>query len=210
MLNACKNTSIVVYCTLIESMPMVGGKDETVSAYIDMVNDCIRSASPSWDEAVENLVREMFAVRGRGGTVYFVGNGGSAGIAAHMSADFQKAGGFKTMNFYDPALITCMANDYGYEQVFSKPLDLFAKEGDALVAISSSGNSINVVNAAEMAKAHRCRVITLTGFSPDNRLRGQGDVSVYIPSFSYGIVESLHNMLLQQVIDVIQERDRKE
>ena len=178
-----------------------------MSAYIETVNACIRDVAPAWDEAVEHIVREFLAMRERGGTAYFVGNGGSAGIAVHMSADFQKTGGFRTMNFYDPALITCMANDYGYEFVFSKPLERFAKLGDVLVAISSSGNSPNVVNAADTARALGCRVVTLTGFSADNKLRARGDVNLHIPSFSYGIVESLHNMLLQQVIDVIQERD---
>lgn len=175
--------------------------------YVETLKDCICGTVPEWEEAVNAVARTLVTARENQKTIYFVGNGGSAGIAVHMAADFQKTGHFRTQTFYDPALITCLANDYGYEFVFSKPLELFAQPGDVLIAISSSGNSANIVNAADTAKESGCAVVTFTGFSPDNQLRARGDLNVHIPSFSYGIVESLHNMMLQQVIDVIQEKD---
>ena len=177
--------------------------------YIETIDNCIRTTSPKWDEAVRLVVQALTSARENDKTLYFIGNGGSTGVAVHMAADFQKTGNFKTRTFYDPSLITCMANDYGYEYVFSKPLELYAEAGDVLVAISSSGNSANIVNAADAAKEHGCRVVTFTGFSPDNKLRAKGDINVHVPSYSYGIVESLHNMMLQQVIDEIQDEDRR-
>lgn len=172
--------------------------------YLNTINNSIRQVTPAWDQAVGRLIHIFLEARERGKSIYFIGNGGSAGIALHMAADFQKTGGFRTRTFYDPPLITCMANDYGYEYVFSKPLELYAQPGDVLVAISSSGNSVNIVNAAEIAGKRDCKVVTLTGFSADNKLHGMGDLNVHVPSFAYGVVESLHSMMLQQVMDEIQ------
>ena len=140
-------------------------------------------------------------------SVFFIGNGGSAGIATHMTADFLKNGGIRTISMLQPATITCIGNDYGYEFIFSKQLEIMAEPGDLLVAISSSGNSPNIVNAAKTAREKGCQVMTFTGFKPDNKLRQLGDINVYVPSMSYGYVESIHNMILQQVVDDIVDRD---
>lgn len=139
--------------------------------------------------------------------VFFIGNGGSAGIATHMTADFLKNGGMRTVSMLQPATITCIGNDYGYEFVFSKQLEIMAEPDGLLVAISSSGNSPNIVNAAKTAKDKGCQVMTFTGFKPDNKLRQLGNINVYVPSMSYGHVESIHNMILQQVVDDIAARD---
>ena len=139
--------------------------------------------------------------------VFFIGNGGSAGIATHMTADFLKNGGIRTVSMLQPATITCIGNDYGYEFIFSKQLEIMAESGDLLVAISSSGNSPNIVNAAKAAKEKGCQVMTFTGFKPDNKLRQLGDINIYVPSMSYGYVESIHNMILQQVVDDIVAKD---
>lgn len=171
--------------------------------YLKTVNTCIRQVTPAWDQAISRMIRMFLEAKEHGKSLYFIGNGGSAGIAVHMAADFQKTGSFHTRTFYDPSLITCMANDYGYDYVFSKPLELYVQPGDVLVAISSSGNSINIINAAEIAKERNCKVVTLTGFSADNKLHSIGDLNIHVPSFAYGIVESIHNLLLQQVMDEI-------
>lgn len=172
--------------------------------YLDTIHNSIRQVTPAWDQAIGRLIHMLLEAREAGKSIYFIGNGGSAGIALHMAADFQKTGGFRTRTFYDPPLITCMANDYGYEHVFSKPLALYAQPGDVLVAISSSGNSLNIVNAVEIARERDCKVVTLSGFSMDNKLHSMGNLNIHVPSFAYGVVESLHNLMLQQVMDEIQ------
>lgn len=139
--------------------------------------------------------------------IFFIGNGGSSAIASHMTADFMKNGGMKTYSLYDNAVTTCMGNDYGYEYVFSRPLEFFGQEGDLLVAVSSSGNSQNIVNAINTANAKNMETITFTGFKKDNKSRQLGTINVYVPSEKYGIVESIHNLMLQQVVDLIMERD---
>ena len=170
------------------------------SIRIDIGND--NSASLS------EVTRIFWGKRKEGNEVFFIGNGGSAGIAVHMTADFLKNGKMRTHSMFDPATITCFANDYGYEYVFSKQLEIVADSGDLLVAISSSGNSPNIINAAETAKKMGCQVITFTGFKPDNKLRQMGDINVYVPCMEYGIVESIHNMILQQIVDEIMEKDK--
>lgn len=132
---------------------------------------------------------------------YFIGNGGSAAIAIHMTADFLKNGGMTTVGMYDAATLTCLGNDFGYEYVFSKQLELLVKPGDLLVAISSSGNSENIIRAIHMAHEKGAKVLTFTGFQDDNCAKQLGEYNLYVPSMEYGIVESLHNMILQQVVD---------
>ena len=157
-----------------------------------------------------NKSAELFEkMRIRRKTIFFIGNGGSAGIAMHMTTDFLKNGRIRTHSMHDPATLTCLGNDYGYEHVFSKQLEIVAGEGDLLVAISSSGNSPNIINAVNVAREKGCHVITLSGFKPDNRLRQLGDINIYVPSEEYGIVESIHNMILQQIVDEIMYKDRE-
>ncbi len=136
-----------------------------------------------------------------GNTVMFVGNGGSAGIAGHMATDFSKVGGVRAITFNDASSLTCLGNDLGYDQVFAQPVTMHGRAGDLLVAISSSGRSANILNAAKAAGAKGCKVLTLTGFAADNPLRALGDVNLYVPASTYGFVEITHLALLHAVLD---------
>lgn len=138
-----------------------------------------------------------------GARIFFIGNGGSAAIASHMAADFQKNGGMPTMCFNDAASLTCISNDISYEQVFANPLACHARLGDVLFAISSSGESDNIVEATDYACGSRLNVVTLTGFNPENRLRGKGGVNFYVPSMSYGTVEITHLAILHSLLDEV-------
>lgn len=160
-----------------------------------------------YSEGITYLV-DVFSRHKSGQTqLFFIGNGGSSAIASHMTADYMKNGGMNTYSLYDNAVTTCMGNDYGYEYIFSRPLEFLVRENDLLVAISSSGNSRNIVNAIEIAKAKKAAVITFTGFEADNQAKQLGDINVYVPSSKYGMVESIHNLILQQIVDMIMERD---
>lgn len=155
-----------------------------------------------------NLILDRFSVHKKNHSqVFFIGNGGSSAIASHMTADFMKNGGMNTYSLYDNAVTTCMGNDYGYEYIFSRPMDFLVKENDLVVAISSSGNSRNILNAIETAGRKKAEVITFTGFHADNKAKQIGDINVYVPAEKYGIVESIHNLILQQIVDMIMERD---
>ncbi|MCM1231260.1 MAG: SIS domain-containing protein [Ruminococcus flavefaciens] len=161
----------------------------------------------SYDEGIQLLVDAFTGHKEKKSQIFFIGNGGSSAIANHMTADFMKNGGMNTYSLYDSAVTTCMGNDYGYEYIFSRPLDFLTREGDLLAAISSSGNSRNIINAIKTAKKKKAAVITFTGFDPNNLAKQMGDINVYVPCHKYGIVESIHNLILQQVVDLIMERD---
>ena len=164
-------------------------------------------AGLDYDTGIQELVACFTKHKQKKSQIFFIGNGGSSAIASHMTADFMKNGGMKTYSLYDNAVTTCMGNDYGYEHVFSRPLEFLGQKDDLLVAISSSGNSRNIVNAINVAKTKGMEVITFTGFKTNNQSKQLGAFNVYVPSEKYGIVESIHNLMLQQVVDLIMERD---
>lgn len=135
------------------------------------------------------------------GAVYVVGNGGSAGIASHFSIDVLNVLKIASHTLYDSNQMTCLANDYGYEKVFSIPLATMMKSGDLLVAVSSSGKSKNILQAVEEAKKKDCHCITLSGFLEDNPLRKMGDLNFWLDAPDYGLVEMGHFFLLHTIVD---------
>lgn len=156
---------------------------------------------------IEYLVKYVLSKRKNHNTFFFVGNGGSAAIASHMTADYMKNGRMRCCSMYDDPVITCLSNDYGYDQVFSKQLEMMAQEGDVLCVISSSGESENIVQSVKTAHKLGMDILSFTGFKEDNSVRMQSDISVYVPSSEYGIVESVHTIILQQVVDMIMKED---
>ena len=137
-----------------------------------------------------------------GNKLMFIGNGGSSTIASHMAEDYSKGGGIRATAFNDAAFITCLGNDLGYENVFSKQIELFAAPGDLLIAISSSGRSPNILKGVAAARGRGCEVVTLSGFAPDNPLRRLGDYNVYVPASSYGFVEISHLAVCHCILDI--------
>lgn len=153
---------------------------------------------------VTELIKQCKVERG---CLYICGNGGSAGIAQHMTADFMKNGGLRTHDMYGQSTITCISNDLTYEYVFCKQLEMLADAKDILIAISSSGESENIVKAVDTMRLLGGKVITFTGFKPQNRIGMMGDFNIYVPIEHYGMVESIHNLVLQQLVDIIVDAD---
>lgn len=153
--------------------------------------------------AALSLAFKMIALtRFQGGIVYVIGNGGSAGIASHFSADLIKSLGVPSQTFYDSNLMTCLSNDWGYENVFSYPLQKLLKPQDLVVAISSSGKSPNIIKAAETTRARKASLITLSGFTEENPLRKLGHLNFWVDRCDYGLVETSHFFLLHTIIDL--------
>ena len=155
--------------------------------------------SPS--EGVARWVAMTRATHDRGGQLYIIGNGGSAGMASHMAADACKNGHLRAMAFNDVALLTATSNDLAYDQVFSLPLERLARPGDLLIAISSSWNSPNIVRALETSRRLSLEAVTLTGMHADNRARMLGDVNFHVPLIRYGWTESAHQVILHYWFD---------
>lgn len=157
--------------------------------------------SISGEEGIDQWVEITKKMKDADRTIYFVGNGASAMMAGHMSADATKNGGLKCLFLSETALLTAVSNDISYNDVFSFPLRRFASEGDMLIAISSSGNSENIIRAIEAAKEKRMKIVTLTGLNKENRARKLGDINLYVPGKTYGIVEVCHQALLHCWLD---------
>lgn len=139
----------------------------------------------------------------------FVGNGASASISSHQATDYWKNGGVRAVAFNDSSLLTCVSNDFGYQQVFEKPIEMFADSGDMLFAISSSGRSQNILNAVRSARRSGCQIVTLSGFKQNNPLFKAGDLNFYVPSEEYSHVEIVHHSICHYILDIIIETKRE-
>lgn len=168
---------------------------------LDGIEVEMEAEKTTYGSALETITEWLTEIQQADKKIMIIGNGGSAGVASHMATDFLKNGKFRAMAFNDSSLLTCLANDIGYEDVFATPISQFADPGDLLICISTSGSSENIIRGAKAAKAKGSRVITCSGFDTDNRLRGLGDVDFYVPSYSYGVVETLHQLIIHSILD---------
>jgi D-sedoheptulose 7-phosphate isomerase len=165
-------------------------------------------------DAIERLVQRLRKVRDDGGTVYIAGNGGSAATATHWVNDLGKAtkrSGQRSMRVMSLAdnssWLTALGNDEGYERVFSGQLENFARAGDVLILISASGNSPNLVDAAECARSHGVAVFALLGFD-GGALRTLADDGVWVETDvgEYGLTETAHS-LVADIVTTAMMRD---
>ena len=173
--------------------------------YFEALSQRLRDASAG---ELDALCRTLTGARERGRKIILAGNGASAAIASHVAVDLTKASGIRAVNFNEADLITCLSNDYGYENWIARAIEFYGVEGDIVLLISSSGKSQNVVNAATGAREHGLEVITLSGFDADNPLRALGTLNLWVNSRSYNIVEMTHQSWLLAAIDRISSSDR--
>lgn len=160
------------------------------------------SAKPlDTERAIQQFMDMLRDLRRRNGSLYLIGNGGSAAVASHSVTDFVNVAHLRATTLHDSSLITCMANDYGYENAFARILSTLAGPLDGLIAISSSGKSPNICNAASKVRELGGFVVTLSGFSPDNPLRALGNLNLWLNSRDYGMVEIGHLFALHNVAD---------
>ena len=153
------------------------------------------------EAAMQQVMAYLQKIREQRNSLYIVGNGGSAAVASHAQVDFVNVAKINAQLLHESSLITCMANDFGYEQAYARVLSQFIKSDDLLIAISSSGQSKNICNAAKVAKEQGAVVITLTGFNASNHLRQMGDFNFWLDSDDYGYVEVGHQFILHNLSD---------
>lgn len=159
-------------------------------------------AALSLDDGFARVAAAARQAHAGGGKIMFIGNGGSAAISSHLAIDFLKNGGLRATALNDAPTLTALGNDLGYDQVFAKQLDLHARDGDLLIAISSSGRSANILNGVEAALGRGCGVVTYSGFGADNPLRRRGEVNFFVASGEYGFVEVAHLALCHAAFDI--------
>jgi D-sedoheptulose 7-phosphate isomerase len=170
--------------------------------------------------AVDALPRDRLAELGEmlyrtyrnGQQVFTLGNGGSASTASHMAADLAKntiganMRRFRILSLNDnQSLLTALANDLGYQNVFSEQLKNLIRPGDLLVALSGSGNSPNVIKAIQCAQGQCAEVVGILGFEGGEAAR-LADMSIIVPSDHYGIVEDVHLIINHILVDHFRRR----
>lgn len=163
----------------------------------------------SLEDGMERALQTFELIKARGRKILLIGNGGSAAVASHQAVDLWRNAGVRALAFSDASMLTCIANDFGYGQVFAQPIEMLCDSGDCLIAISSSGKSQNILQAVDKARAKGAGIISFSGFSRENELRSRGDLNFYLPSTSYGIVEVGHLLLLHSIIDEFVQRTKK-
>ena len=135
--------------------------------------------------------------------ILLFGNGGSSSNCAHIETDLVKVNKIKALSFNDHNLITCFANDYGFENWIKETIKNFCGRNDFVILISSSGNSKNMLNAAKYCLKHKIKFISLTGFKKNNPLSKFGRDNIWINSKSYNYVETAHFQILAYIVDTI-------
>jgi D-sedoheptulose 7-phosphate isomerase len=159
--------------------------------------------------ALANMIREA---KERGATVYVFGNGGSGAASSHLSEDLGKMttpdfvdhkGRLRILSLTDNTpYILCLANDLGYDQVFSQQLMNLARAGDIAIGISGSGNSKNVIVALEKAKAMGLTTVGILGYD-GGRIKGMVDLSIHVRSFDMQICEDVHMHVIHQLVKLL-------
>ena len=173
------------------------------NSYFESINKVVLTVDPLKLAQIADLIMKA---KSHSKKIIFIGNGGSAAMASHVAVDLTKTAQIRAINFNEADLITCFANDYGYDQWSVEALKAYADAGDVAVLISSSGNSPNILNAATKAMELGLSVITLSGFSEENPLRRLGNVELWANSTSYNVVEMSHHIWLLALVDYVVDR----
>ena len=164
------------------------------------------------EETINNLIslKKIIVDNSKKGKKILVfGNGGSAAIASHFTVDLTKNARVRATNFNESNLITCLSNDYGYNQWVSKAIELYMDKGDLVFFISSSGSSKNMINAVKIAKKKKARkIVSFTGFNINNPLKKKSDLNFWVNSRAYNHVENVHQIWLLSLVDLIIGRSK--
>lgn len=183
--------------------------DGHVDAYISRLHETV-CALPR--EGLNALGEALFRAYRNNKQVFLLGNGGSSSTASHMAADLAKntidanMKRFRIMSLNDnAAVMTALANDLGYENVFSEQLTNLIQAGDVLIVVSASGNSPNVLKAMRYARSCSAEVVGLLGFD-GGTAASLSDIALVVPSNHYGVVEDVHLIINHILVDYFKAR----
>ena len=168
-------------------------------AYLGYLTEVLKSIDR---KEIGKFAETLLDARERGATVFFIGNGGSAATASHFANDIAVGTNsyikpFRAISLTDnQAIITAIGNDFGFDEIFSRQLQLLGKQGDVVVAISASGNSKNLLKAFEFAKENEIKTVAITGFS-GGAMKEMADEGIHVPTGpkEYGPAEDAHMIL---------------
>jgi D-sedoheptulose 7-phosphate isomerase len=189
-----------------------GGTRERARRYLATTAETVRRVEDECLDDVVSAAELLIAALGSGGKLLICGNGGSAADAQHLATEFVSTFTIDNLRPSIPAialttdtsLLTAIANDFGADGVFERQVESLGREGDVLIAISTSGNSANVLRAAERARAQGLRVIALTGASGGD-LAGRADVAIRIPSAVTSHIQECHLAVEQLLASLVED-----
>jgi D-sedoheptulose 7-phosphate isomerase len=182
-----------------------------IAKYLQAVQATINNLDP---EVIASFATHLENAYNNNQSIYVIGNGGSAANASHFAQDLAKgiffekpvAKTMKAISLTDNiAHITAIANDTGYQNIFSAQINTFANTGDVLVCISGSGNSANIMEAVKAAKQKSMFVIGVTGFD-GGQLKSMANFSVHVPLHEMCTVESIHSIIFHLIVLELRER----
>jgi D-sedoheptulose 7-phosphate isomerase len=168
-------------------------------AYLGYLTEVLKSIDRN---AIGKFAETLLDARERGASIFFIGNGGSASTASHFANDIavgtnSYAKPFRAISLTDnQAIITAIGNDFGFDEIFSRQLQLLGKQGDIVVAISASGNSKNLLKAFEYANENGIKTVAITAFS-GGAMKEMADEGIHVPTGpkEYGPAEDAHMIL---------------
>jgi D-sedoheptulose 7-phosphate isomerase len=186
------------------TVPTFAAYTQELHRLLSLIETTADAGKPiSLEEGVERTTLTILSKKSEGNKIIIIGNGGSAAIASHMQNDLCKAGAVRSLVFNEAPLLSALSNDLSYTVAFEFLVNLWAEKGDVVIAISSSGQSENIIRAADAARNKGCSVITFSGFRSDNPLRERGLINFYVPAEHYGCVELGHSILTHYISDTV-------
>lgn len=187
--------------------------------YIDQINNELKVAVDVLDRfladannsaKIETAAILMADAVKNGGKILSCGNGGSCCDAMHFAEELtgryrEDRKAIPAISIADPSHMSCVGNDYGYEEVFSRYLDAVGNKGDVLLAISTSGNSTNVLRAIEVAKSKGIKIVALTG-KDGGKIAGSSDVEIRVPHMGFADrIQEVHIKIIHILIYIIEK-----
>ncbi|WP_440650513.1 D-sedoheptulose-7-phosphate isomerase [Candidatus Pelagibacter sp. HIMB1495] len=181
--------------------------EDVFNEHLNTVKETHVQISKKIEEA-SNLIKKSLTT---GGTIYWCGNGGSAADSQHIAAEF--VGRFKKDRkplkslalTTDTSVLTCVANDYSYEEIFSRQIKAFGKKGDVLVAITTSGKSKNILKALSQAKKMKLKTIGLLGKDGGN-CKNNCDISIIVPSKVTARIQEAHILIEHLLCELVEHK----
>lgn len=172
-----------------------------IKKYFYLLKSSLNLSDAERDQIIE-IKKLILKTKLKKSKIIIFGNGGSSAIASHFTVDMVKNSNIECLNFNEYDFITCLANDYGFDNWVKKALEFYLKKGDIVILISSSGKSKNMINAGKYVKKKGNKLITFTGFNKNNALKKLGDFNFWVNSKIYNIVENSHQILLLLINDL--------
>tara|TARA_B110000003_G_scaffold41648_1_gene38819 strand:- start:12986 stop:13603 length:618 start_codon:yes stop_codon:yes gene_type:complete len=181
--------------------------------YYDSINKSLKKSTYSINQIntgieffFEKINSILHSIQKSNNKIYFFGNGASAAFANHMALDFSKNGGILSYSLSDSSLLTALSNDYSYDDASVEFLKINKiNKNDLVITISSSGNSTNIINVIDYCNANDISTLSLSGLKPDNLSIKNSKFSIFVPAYTYGIVECCHQVIIHSILDMFMD-----